>query len=191
MNIYFFGGSFDPPHRGHFSIIQSCIESTQKLILIPANQSPLKENVPQVSSYHRVQMLKLLIKDLDSPIIIDNWETEGVKSNYTYDTIKYLQEKYPNSRLSMVIGGDQIENFNKWKNYKEIMDMVQLIVFKRPDYKLKLLEGMEISWMSNLEIDISSSIIRRKIAKGVMPINDLNPTIINYIQDNNLYGYHT
>ena len=61
-------------------------------------------------------MLELLIKDIDSTVIIDNWETQGVKSNYTYDTIKYLQEKYPKSRLSMVIGGDQIENFDKWKN---------------------------------------------------------------------------
>ena len=189
MNIYFFGGSFDPPHRGHFSIIQSCIKNTKKLVLIPAKQSPLKENVPQVSSYHRLQMLELLIKDLDSTVTIDNWETQGVKSNYTYDTIKYLQEKYPKSRLSMVIGGDQIENFDKWKNYKKILDMVQLIIFKRPNYKLNFLEGMKINWISNLEIDISSSIIRKKIANGVIPINDLNPKIINYIQDNNLYGY--
>ena len=191
MKIFFFGGSFDPPHRGHLSIIQSCIEKAQKLILIPTNQSPFKENAPQVSSYHRIQMLKLLIKNIDHSIIIDDWEIKRVKSNYTYDTIKYLKKKYTNSRLSMVIGGDQMNNFDKWKNHKRIIDMVQVIVFNRPNYKVKLLEGMKVSWIPDLEMDISSSIIRKKIAKGVIPINDLSQIIIKYIQDNNLYGYNT
>ena len=191
MKIYFFGGSFDPPHRGHLSIIQSCIKKAQKLILIPTNQSPLKKSTPAASSYHRIQMLKLLTRSIDSPISIDSWEVDRMKINYTYDTIKYLKKKYPDSKLFMVIGGDQIENFNKWKNYKKIMDMVQLVLFKRPNYEVEILKNMKVNCISDMKLDISSSSIRRKIKNGTISINDLNQVIIKYIQDNNLYGYNT
>tara|TARA_Y100000588_G_scaffold379682_1_gene462282 strand:- start:1869 stop:2444 length:576 start_codon:yes stop_codon:yes gene_type:complete len=191
MKIYFFGGSFDPPHRGHLSIIQSCITKAQKLILVPTNQSPLKKSIPAASAYHRMQMLKLLIKSIDFPISIDSWEMDRMEINYTYDTIKYLKKKYPDSKLFMVIGGDQMGKFNKWKNYKKIMDMVQLVLFKRPNYEVKMLKDMKVNYISDMELDISSSSIRRKINSGEISINDLNQVIINYIQDNNLYGYNT
>ena len=91
----------------------------------------------------------------------------------------------------MVIGGDQMGKFNKWKNYKKIMDMVQLVLFKRPNYEVKMLKDMKVNYISDMELDISSSSIRRKINSGEISINDLNQVIINYIQDNNLYGYNT
>ena len=74
MNLYFFGGSFDPPHVGHLSIIQSCVKKSQQLILIPTKQSPLKDQIPAVEAHHRIRMLELLICNIDHPIIIDDWE---------------------------------------------------------------------------------------------------------------------
>ena len=75
MNLYFFGGSFDPPHIGHLSIIQSCVVESQQFVLIPAKQSPFKDQSTAASAHQRIRMLKLLISKIDHPIIIDDWET--------------------------------------------------------------------------------------------------------------------
>ena len=68
MNTFFFGGTFDPPHNGHLSIIQYCIKKSQQLILIPTRKSPLKDMPPVASPHHRIKMLELLIDDINHNI---------------------------------------------------------------------------------------------------------------------------
>ena len=189
MNIYFFGGSFDPPHIGHLSIIQSCIIKSQKFILIPSKQSPLKDQIPAVEAHHRIRMLELLICNIDHPIIIDDWEIINQPPNYTYDTIRHLQIDYPQSNLFMVIGGDQLRSFHRWKNYREIRDVVRIVAFNRDQSLYKPSENMNISWLEDFQVDISSTAIRKKINDGHFPRNDLTPEVLEYIESNHLYSY--
>ncbi len=188
MNLYFFGGSFDPPHIGHLSIIQSCVKKSQLLILIPTKQSPFKDKIPTASDHHRIRMLELLISKIDHPIIIDDWEINNPAPNYTYETIRHLQIDYPQSNLFMIIGGDQLTRFHKWKNYKEIMDIVRIIAFNRENSKNKPPEFMQISWMEDFQVDISSTSVREKISDGHLPSNDLTSEVLEYIQTNHLYN---
>ena len=189
MNLYFFGGSFDPPHVGHLSIIQSCVKESQQLILIPTKQSPLKDQVPVVEAHHRIRMLELLICNIDHPIIIDDWEIINQPPNYTYDTIRHLQIDYPRSNLFMVIGADQLTSFHKWEKYREIMDVVRIVAFNRDQSLYKPFENMNISWLEDFQVDISSTAIRKKINDGHLPSNDLTPEVLEYIESNHLYSY--
>ena len=189
MKIFFFGGSFDPPHKGHLSIIQSCVKQSEKLILIPTGVSPMKDHIPIASSYHRIQMLELLIQNIKHPIVIDNWEINNSKPNYTYSTIKYLQKKYFGSTLFMVIGGDQLDQFCNWKNHKKIMNIVQIMAFNRSNDKFKPLKGMQINWIQNFKNTTSSSCIREEILRGNIHIEGLTNEIQQYIKDNKLYGH--
>ena len=189
MKLFFFGGSFDPPHKGHLEIIQYCCKHSDKLLLIPAAKSPLKNQPPSAERYHRIQMLKLLIQDLDFPIQVDDWEINQSGPSYTYDTIQHLQENYPDSNLSMVIGADQLIKFQRWKNYKEIMNSVQILGFNRDSCDFTPPDEMNLTWLKDFKVDISSSIIREKIAKGDSSDNDLTPSIQRYIQNNKLYVY--
>ena len=189
MNLYFFGGSFDPPHIGHLSIIQSCIVESQQFVLIPTKQSPFKDHIPLASAHHRIRMLELLISKIDHPIIIDDWEINNPAPNYTYETVRHLQRDYPQSNLFMVIGGDQLTYFHKWKNYKEIMDLVRIVAFNRDNNQYKSPDGMQISWLADFQVDISSTAIREKIIDGYLPSNDLTPEVLEYIQSNHLYSY--
>ena len=190
MNLYFFGGTFDPPHLGHLKIIESCLTESRHLVLIPTKQSPFKNHFPMASAYHRIRMLELLISKIDHhSIIIDDWEINNPAPNYTYGTIKHLQTVYPQSKLHMVIGGDQLTNFSKWKNYKKIMDIVQIVAFNRKNFQYKTLAGMQISFMKDFQMDVSSIAIRDKISEGSLPKNDLTPEILEYIQINHLYSY--
>ena len=189
MNLYFFGGSFDPPHIGHLSIIQSCIIESQKFILIPSKQSPLKDQVPMASACHRIRMLELLISKINHPIIIDDWEINNPVPNYTYETIKHLQIDYPQSNLFMIIGSDQLAHFQEWKNYREIINVVQIIAFNRDKYPYKSFDGMQINWLTDFHFDISSTEIRKQIAEGNLPSKELTLDVLKYIQSNHLYSY--
>ena len=189
MKLFFFGGSFDPPHKGHLEIIQYCCKHSDKLLLIPATNSPLKNQPPSAERYHRIQMLKLLIQDLDFPIQVDDWEINQSGPSYTYETIRHLQENYPDSNLSMVMGADQLMKFYRWKNYEGIMNSVQILGFNRDSCDFTPPDEMNLTWLKDFKVDISSSIIREKIAKGDSSDNDLTPSIQRYIQNNKLYVY--
>ena len=188
MNLYFFGGSFDPPHIGHLSIIQSCIMESQQFVLIPTKQSPLKDQRPMASSHHRIRMLELLISKINYPITIDDWEINNPAPNYTYETIKHLQLDYPWSKLFMVIGGDQLTCFQNWKNYGEIMDLVHIVAFNRKKNQYRPPKGMKINWLEDFQVDISSTSVREKMTGGHLPSNDLTPEVLEYIQSHHLYS---
>jgi len=191
VNIFFFGGTFDPPHKGHLSIIQYCIKKSHQLILIPTRKSPLKDMPPVASPHHRIKMLELLIDDINHNIIIDSWDINNPSPNYTYDTIKHLQIEYPASNLFMVLGGDHLSRFKEWKNNRQIIKMVKIIAFSRIDSLYKPLKGMHINWIEDFQMDISSTHIRDEFAAGRIPIKALTSEIVVYIRENQLYGYQS
>ena len=59
MNLFFFGGAFDPPHMGHYEIANKCLKLADKVIVIPNNLSP-ENKLLKAEAYHRVEMLKIL-----------------------------------------------------------------------------------------------------------------------------------
>jgi len=189
MNIYFFGGSFDPPHLGHLKIIETCFKKfdVSHFILIPTFQSPLKKNKPIASSFHRIEMLKMMINDLNKKIIIDDHEINKDSFSYTYDTIEHLKTVYPNSCFFMVLGQDQFLNIKKWKNYEKILNTVKIIVFNRLNKKNMIMDEMDVIKIKDFNFNISSRSIRRKINNYESVINDLPIEINDYINENQIY----
>ena len=188
MKLILFGGSFDPPHLGHLKIIENCWGECDKLILMPSAHSPLKKNPPIAREKHRIKMLEILTHELNYPIQIDNWEISQPEPNYTYFTIQHLQKEHPNSSISLVVGADQLEQFHQWKNYKEILSSVHFIGFNRDNYNEAPIEGMNLTWIKDFKMDISSTEIREKIGRGDQLGNELPQPVWDYIQENNLYG---
>jgi len=185
LNLAFFGGSFDPPHVGHENIIKICQEKFDNLLVIPNNVSPMKTDKPPIPKFHRLNMIKLIIKNLN--VKIDTFELDSKKINYTYHTIQYIKEKYIFNDLYMIIGKDQIENFNKWYRIDDILKDVKIICFNRNNsYKNEDL-GMKIEFIP-FDFPISSSGIRKMISdKLAIDEKLLNKNIIKYISDNKLY----
>ena len=157
-------------------------------MLIPTTQSPLKKQSPKAEANQRVKMLELLIQDFDFPIQIDDWELTQSGPNYTYQTIFYLQNKYPEYFISLVIGADQLIKFQQWKKYEEIMHSIHILGFNRTNYDYTPLPGMNLTWIEDFNVDISSTEIREKIAKSKFTGNELTKSVQNYIQENKLYG---
>ena len=187
MKLILFGGSFDPPHLGHLKIIENCCGECDKLILMPSAHSPLKTKHPIAVAKHRLKMLELLTQELNQPIQIDDWEINQPEPTYTYLTIHKVQNEYPNSSISLVVGADQLEQFQKWKNYQKILDSIHIIGFNRDNYNAVPVEGMNLTWIKDFKMDISSTEIREKIGRGDQLGNELPQPVWDYIQENNLY----
>ena len=189
MNVFFFGGTFDPPHLGHKMIVKHCLNHCDKLVIIPNKKSPDKQNLPVSNSTHRLNMLKLLFND--PKICIDNYEIKATKVNYTYLTIEYLKNKYNNSDISMIIGLDQFANLPNWKEYEKILDKVNIVCFNRESNKLNdiIPETKKMKFLHSFNFDISSKEIRKYLieSKKEKYIKMLDEKVIKYIKENKLY----
>ena len=188
MNIFFYGGTFDPPHIGHYNIVKYCLEFCEKFIIIPTKQSPHKASKPEVKNKHRINMLNYLFEDF-TKINIDPFELESEHINYTFLTINYLKNKFTNCNLTMVIGYDQLLKLEQWKNYKQILNDVNILCFNRKiNDKLKY-SNKKIKFISSFNYNISSREIRENFKNNnfLNLANMLDRKIIKYISKNNLY----
>ena len=188
MKLIFFGGCFDPPHKGHYEIIRKCAIKCHQFIVMPTLNSPLKNRTSSTASYHILQMLELLIQDIESTIEIDEYDFSHPGQSHTVNTIRHIQQKYPESSISMIVGADQLMKFQQWKDYNEIINTVHIIGFNRTNCDFTPLSNMNIKWIEDFNMDISSVGIRKDIAVGEPKENVLTPSVKNYIFENNLYG---
>ena len=189
MKLAFFGGTFDPPHKGHEMIIEHCSILFDQLLIVPNCISPDKKNNPPVSKDHRLNMLKIIVnKNSNNNIKIDTFELDSKRDNYTYLTIKYLIKNYTFSKLYMVIGDDQLSNLANWYNIKFILDNVNIVCFNRfSNMKVKDNIYNNIKYIP-FDYPISSSLIREKIRKNIeLNYETISGEVHTYIEDNNLY----
>ena len=154
---------------------------------MPTLNSPLKNQTSSIASHHILFMLELLIQDINSNIEIDEYDFFRPGPSYSVETIRYLQQKYPKSSISMVIGADQLMKLQQWKEYNEIISSVHIIGFNRANCDFTPLPGMNITWIENFNMDISSVEIRKEITTGKLKENVLSRSVKNYIFENNLY----
>ena len=155
---------------------------------MPTLNSPLKKTTSSTAPHHILHMLELLIQDIDCAIEIDQYDFSRPGSSYTVNTIRHIQQKYPESSISMVVGADQLMKFQQWKEYNEIINTVHIIGFNRANCDFIPLPGMNLSWIEDFNMDISSLEIRKDIAAGELKENVLTSSVKNYIFENNLYG---
>lgn len=187
MKIGVYVGSFNPVHKGHIKIVKHLIKNKylDKVIIVPTGAYWDKQNL--IDIIDRINMLKFY---QNTNIIIDD------KNNnlpYTYQLLDILSKEYSNYDLYLIIGADNIINFDKWKNYKEILKH-KLIIINRDDIDIKYYlnkHNIKNSIIVNdlPEIDISSTMIRDLITENKYNelTNFIDEVIINYIQTKNLY----
>lgn len=186
MKIGVYVGSFDPVHKGHESIVNYLLSNNylDKVIVIPTGNYWDKQNLTDL--YHRVSMLK---KVFNEKVIID---VSLSKIQYTYQIMKELRKRYDN--LYLIIGADNIVNFDKWKNVKDILKS-NVIVLNRNNidvekYVNKFREKDKFIILDEYPfIDVSSTRIREMIEiEEYDELRDyLNENVLEYIRENKLY----
>jgi nicotinate-nucleotide adenylyltransferase len=181
------GGTFDPPHLGHFMIANEVFHELMldKIIFLPAWIPPHKENIKIMDPDVRLQLLKLVIKDIPY-FQVDETEIESQgKLKFTYDTIKVLKKKYQECELFFIIGADQVEKLDTWYNIDKLMNEVNFIGVNRKNYSNKT--NYEIKLLELPILDISSSLIKDRLNSGRDVRFLLPEPIYKYIKENRIY----
>ncbi len=182
MRLGIFIGSFNPPHLGHLDMMNYLLDKSivDKVCVVPTGDYWDKNNLIDISA--RIDMLKFYEND---NIFVDN-----INNNYqyTYQLMRRLSEVYKNDELYLVIGADNIINFDKWKNYEELLSY-NIIIMNRGNvdilkYILKFKGKFNV--ISDYKfIDISSTEIRRDVYKYKKYLDE---RVFKYVIDNKLYG---
>ncbi|MFC3417988.1 nicotinate (nicotinamide) nucleotide adenylyltransferase [Salinicoccus hispanicus] len=185
MKIGLFGGTFDPVHPGHIHAVAEAYIALDldKVICIPARQAPLKTEAP-TSDHHRLKMLEYAVRHYDF-IEIDTWEMSQEGVSYTYDTAVHLKAQYPDDTLYFLIGTDQYRSFEKWHRYQELLEMLNFVVMDR--YSDAPVSDDRFMSISQPVLEISSTVIRDRLRKGIDVRHQLDPDVYQYIKENHLY----
>ncbi len=196
MNIFIFGGAFDPPHLGHQQIIEGVLnyrsgESwlADELWLVPTGTHDFGKKM--TSPQHRLKMLELIIaalpQDFQPRAKINSSELEREGVNQTYDTLVELAEQYPQHQFSWVMGSDNLAKFYLWENYDNLMAQFKVYIYPRAGVELKpWYESMTVLEKVK-EMAVSSTQVKEnlKVKKSITSL--VLPTIQTYIQEHRLY----
>ncbi|MDD5618304.1 MAG: nicotinate-nucleotide adenylyltransferase [Candidatus Omnitrophica bacterium] len=187
MRIGIFGGTFNPIHFGHLVLAEQAYEKLglDKIIFIPSFYPPHKKNSEIILASHRYNMVKLAIRK-NPRFEISDIEIKRKGRSFLIDTLRELKKIYPKAKLFFISGSDVSDQMNRWKSINEIFSLAKFVLAKRPGYRLKKY-SKNISVISITELDISSSMIRRKI-KTHQSIRYLMPLrVYRYIKQRGLY----
>lgn len=165
MHIGLFFGSFNPIHIGHMVLANYMVAYTalEQVWFVVSPHNPLKEKKSLLDQNQRLHMVNLAIEDSDF-YRSSNIEFQLSQPSYTINTLAHLKEKYPQHRFSLIIGEDNLQSFNKWKNYEEILKKHQLYVYPRPNCNAEMLKNHPSVIMTEApQVEISSTFIRNAL----------------------------
>jgi nicotinate-nucleotide adenylyltransferase len=198
MKIGLLGGTFDPIHVGHLTIAEEVRLKLDlnEVLFIPAGQPCLKGERSIAPGEHRLEMLKLAIGS-NPRFKVSAIELRRAGPSYSVDTVSALRDELgAEVELYFIVGFDALAELPIWKEPSRLLDMCQVVGVRRPGYA-------ELDWRSLEQaipgissrvivvdvpqIDISSTQIRKRVAKG-LSIRHLVPEAVErYISENRLY----
>ena len=187
MKIAVLGGSFDPPHIGHYFVIQQILElrpEIDKILLVPAYQHQWKPSFASVEA--RISMLKHFV---NNRVEISDVEIQRKGISYTIDTIKQLKAQ-TSAQLYWIVGSDIVYEFERWQKKDELIKEAHFLVFPRDPYHLpkELPQGFEcIQDKYLITTNISSTAIRQRIKEDKSIENLVPKEVERYIIQHKLY----
>jgi nicotinate-nucleotide adenylyltransferase len=198
MKIAILGGSFDPPHIGHLLVAQQVkkLLNIDQVWLMPTYSHPFQKSL--IPAKHRLAMIQLLE---DTTIKASDFEIQKQGVSYTIDTLKNLNNTFPQHSFYWISGSDQIQEFPKWKNWQELITTYKIIIYARNQDKPMIEQQLKAILKTETipqtlfilpthdlpTITISSSSIRERIKQN-QSIRGLVPKRVEeYIHEHKLY----
>ena len=142
MKIGIYGGSFNPIHFGHIGLAKWVTEHTDldQVWLMVSPNNPLKDKTILADEQERLDAAKEAIRKTENEkrktengkqILVSDFEFHLPRPNYTANTLRELQKQYPQHEFTLIIGEDNLNIFNKWREYQYILDTYRIFVYPR------------------------------------------------------------
>lgn len=187
MRIAVLGGCFDPPHIGHLWVVKQVLEfrvDIDHVLLMPAFKHQWKPIT--ASAMDRVRMLQGLA---NKKVIVSDLELKRKGVSYSVETIAELR-KMSKDKIYWIVGSDILSEFSRWEKAETLTNLATFLVFPRDPFDLPkgLPPGFEAMRSEQLiTTNLSSTIIRQRIAKGLSITGFVPEKVEKYIKEKGLY----
>lgn len=209
-----FGGTFNPLHEGHVNVIRT-VHGRMKLdqiVVVPASQNPRKPQVDGPTGDQRVEMLKRGLEEYSEFVAIDDREVKKGGASFTIETVREYAKTLPPENLYIIVGLDQFEDFDKWRDYKELLTLANLIVVSRPNHTapfseqdmpaglqplieafdrqfVQLSTGRSIEFVRLQDLDISATDVRKRLRTGRNVDAQMSIAVEEFIREQGMYAH--
>lgn len=199
MRVGFFGGRFDPPHRGHLAVARAAAQAfaLDRVLMAPVAVQPLKPDVAEASFADRLAMVRLICADSKGleASDVDAPRGDGMP-NYTIDTLRRLHEELPKgTELFVIAGEDAFKALRAWREPEALLRAAQWIVVSRPhaaeswgDLNLTAEQLARVHRLDGVEEPASATQIRQELHAGDACLEWLPTAVLDYIRAKHLYG---
>lgn len=190
------GGTFNPIHIGHLILAENAYEqyNLDKVWIMPSGMPPHKSHSDIATAEIRSAMVKLSIMG-NRHLEFSGVELEREGFIYTFETLQLLNDKYPDTQFSFIIGEDSLDTFDKWRMPEKIVKLADILVAVRSDkndIKDKVSRfndtfKCDAKILNTPYIGISSRDIRKRVAEGRSIKYMVTADAEQYIYNNGLY----
>ena len=206
------GGSFDPVHNGHVALAEHFVQlfAPDVLRIVPAG-NPWQKGDLQASAEDRIEMLHRAFDLALVPVMIDRQEIRRDSGSYTIDSLRTIRaELGAETSLLLLIGADQLQHLDTWKEWRRLFDYAHICAASRPGFGLDAAQvsaavGAEFArragsvdqlrnsahgltyLAADLAVDISATEIRAALHDGKRPDSLAPRGVLDYIQQHHLY----
>ena len=187
QRICLFGGTFDPIHCAHLRIAEEARRrfDLDRIVFIPAGSPPHKNVVGLTPFVERFRMVEIACEPY--PAFEVSKIEDRPRRSYTIDTVRSFKEAAgPEKELFFLIGTDAFDEIETWKNWQELIGEIEFIVVTRPGRSCIVPPGARVHRLEGLELPISSSSIRARLALGEAT-PELPEAVRAFIEERGLY----
>lgn len=167
MRVGLLGGTFDPPHIGHWLAAVDAYERLEldRLVFIPAARQPLKVGQESAPPADRLAMVRAMVAD-DGRFGVDPIEIDRDGLSFTVDTLAAYRSRSEVGELFFLVGADVLASFHRWREPDRVLALATLVVLRRADHGMKLPAGAEGRVIETRRVDVSSTEVRARVRAG-------------------------
>jgi nicotinate-nucleotide adenylyltransferase len=187
LRLAIYGGTFDPVHRAHLAVAHAAADrcALDRILFVPAARPPHKAAGAHAPYEDRVRMIELACGG--EPRFLASRLEEGTLRSYSIHTIEKLRATLaPEDKLFFIIGADAFAEVRTWLRWKDVVRAVEFIVVSRPGHAYETPPDAAVYRLDNLDLPVSSSDIRSRLAAGEEP-PDVPAPVLSYIRSHRLY----
>ncbi len=191
--IGIFGGTFDPPHRGHVTAARDVADALQldRVLWIPCGAPPHKARPDLTPARIRLEMAQAAA-EADPRFQVCDVELRREGPSYTVDTLRELRRRHPEGELFLIIGQDEYEVFDTWRAPEDIVRLATLVVLnrgaERPEARHAFLPPERVRFVRVTPVELSATDVRARVAAGESVEGDVPPGVWAVIRREGLYA---